>query len=124
MKKLIFATALAVGTLTAVHAQDKAIAQTSTDEAAMTQTVDAQETVAQDFKEIKATELPKPVLEAVATDFKGATVSKAYKNAKGEYKVVIATADKKEKTLYANADGKWMKKKMKMSKKKMSKNKN
>lgn len=119
MKKLIFATALAIGSLTAVNAQqDAAIAQVSTDETTMTQAVDVQETVAQDFKEIKATELPKPVLEAVASDFKGATVSKAYKNAKGEYKVVIATADNKQKTVYANADGEWMKKKMKMGKRK------
>jgi len=116
MKKLIFATALAIGSLTAVNAQqDAAVAQASTDEATMTQAVDAQETVAQDFKEIKATELPKPVLEAVASDFEGATVSKAYKNAKGEYKVVVATADNKQKTLYATADGNWVKKKMKMS---------
>ncbi len=116
MKKLIFATALAIGSLTAVNAQDKAIAQTSTDEATMTQTVDAQETVAQDFKEVKASEVPKPVLEAVANDHKGATVSKAYKNAKGQYKLVLATADKKEKTVYANSKGEWLQTKKKMSK--------
>ena len=107
MKKLIFATALAIGSLTAVHAQNTAIAQASTDEATITAQAEA---VAQDFKEIKPSELPRTVLEAVAKEFEGATVSKAYKNAKGEYKLVLATAEKANKTVYANSEGEWIKK--------------
>ena len=105
MKKLIFATALAIGSLTAVQAQDKMTAKKDSDKATMTQTA------AQDFKEIKASELPKAVLMSVDKDFKGATVAKAYKNAKGEYKIVLNTADKNQQTLYANSKGEWMKKK-------------
>lgn len=107
MKKLIFATALAIGSLTAVQAQDAAIAQVSTDEATVAVQAEA---VAQDFKEIKPSELPKPVLEAVAKEFEGATVSKAYKNEKGEFKLVLATAEKANTTVYANSKGEWIKK--------------
>lgn len=107
MKKLIFATAIALGTLTTVNAQNAAIAQASVDEATITAQAEA---VAQDFKEIKPSELPKTVLEAVAKEFEGATVSKAYKNAKGEYKVVFATAEEASKTVYANSKGEWIKK--------------
>ena len=108
MKKLIFTAALAIGSLTAINAQDKAIAQVSSDEAAIS--AEAPEAVVQDYKEIKVTELPKPVLEAVAKEFEGATVSKAYKNEKGEYKLVLATADKAKQTVYANSKGEWIKK--------------
>tara|TARA_R100000306_G_scaffold14034_1_gene16737 strand:- start:18037 stop:18366 length:330 start_codon:yes stop_codon:yes gene_type:complete len=108
MKKLIFTAVLALGSLTAINAQDKAIAQVSTDEA--TVSAEAPTVAVQDYKEIKATELPKPVLEAVAKEFEGATVSKAYKNEKGEYKIVLATADKAEQTVYANSKGEWIKK--------------
>ncbi|WP_116694249.1 hypothetical protein [Marixanthomonas spongiae] len=108
MKKSILAIAIALGTLTAVQAQDKAIAQKTTDKAPAILT--AQAPAQEDYKEIKASELPKPVLEAVAKEFEGATVSKAYKNEQGEYKLVLATAGMAQKTVYANAQGEWIKK--------------
>ncbi|MCT8339541.1 hypothetical protein MG296_05715 [Flavobacteriaceae bacterium TK19130] len=111
MKKLIFASALVVGSLTAVNAQDKIAQATSQEQEA--ETVDQAITELQDiqdFKEIKASELPQPVLESVGKDFEGATVSKAYKNEKGEYKLVLATEKMGEKTVYANAKGEWLKK--------------
>tara|TARA_B100000949_G_C14211529_1_gene420498 strand:- start:636 stop:974 length:339 start_codon:yes stop_codon:yes gene_type:complete len=110
MKKLIFATALALGSLTAVNAQEGAIAQTSTNEAKMAQTVAAQQAAAtQGFTEVKASELPQAIQDAVTKDFKGASVSKAYKNAKGQYKLILTTADKQKKTVYANSEGQWLK---------------
>ncbi len=108
MKKSILAIAIALGSLTAVQAQDKAMEQTSTNDAKAT--LSAQTPAQDDFKQIKATELQKPVLEAVAKEFEGATVSKAYKNEQGEYKLVLATAEKAEQTVYANSKGEWIKK--------------
>ncbi|OAD90708.1 hypothetical protein A7A78_05135 [Aequorivita soesokkakensis] len=67
----------------------------------------------QDFKEVKASEVPQTVKDAVAKDFSGATISKAYVNANGEYKLDLATADKKAATVYANAKGEWIKNDMK-----------
>ena len=107
MKKSIFAIAIALGSLTAVNAQEGAIAQASSDQATMIQKAQASEV--QGFAEVKASELPKPVLKAVAKDFEGAIVSKAYKNAKDQYKLVLKTADSKEKTVYANSEGQWLK---------------
>ncbi|WP_339703352.1 hypothetical protein [uncultured Marixanthomonas sp.] len=106
MKKSILAIAIALGSLTAVNAQDGAIAQASSDQATLAQKAQASE--AQGFTEVKASELPKPILEAVSTKYDGATVSKAYKNAKDQYKLMIATADSKEKTVYINSEGQWL----------------
>ena len=69
--------------------------------------------VAQDYKEVKASEVPKTVQDAVAKDFSGATISKAYVNAQGDYKIELATADAKKATVYANAKGEWIKNDMK-----------
>lgn len=66
-----------------------------------------------DFKEIKATELPKLVLEPLAKDFEGATVQKAYVNENQEFKLVLATTAAYTKaasrTVYATKDGEWIK---------------
>ncbi|RFN59366.1 hypothetical protein DZ858_04675 [Marixanthomonas ophiurae] len=108
MKKSILAIAIAIalGSLTAVNAQDGAIAQASSDQATLAQKAQASE--AQGFTEVKASELPKAILEAVSTKYDGATVSKAYKNAKDQYKLMLATADSKEKTVYVNSEGQWL----------------
>ena len=50
MKKLFFATAIAIGSLTAVNAQSTAIAQA--DNAEVKQSVEAKQAPVQDFKEI------------------------------------------------------------------------
>lgn len=133
MKKLILSTAIVLGGLTA------ATAQTEKEPTAMTQQkqtaveaqieskIDAAQDVdvaenaevavvatrPQDYKEVKVAELPAAVQEAVKADFKGATISKAYVNATGEYKIDLATADKKAATVYANAKGEWIKNEMK-----------
>ena len=112
MKKLFFATAIAIGSLTAVNAQSTAIAQG--DNAEVKQSVEAKQAPVQDFKEIKASELPKAIVASLDKDFKGATVAKAYKNAKNQYKLVISTADGQKKTVYANSEGQWLETKKKM----------
>ncbi len=134
MKKLILSTAIVLGGLTAATAQDKEPTamneqkQTAVEaqvesrieaaqDAETADVIDAETAViaapVQDFKEVKASEVPQTVKDAVAKDFSGATISKAYVNANGEYKLDLATADKKAATVYANAKGEWIKNDMK-----------
>ncbi|MBG42747.1 MAG: hypothetical protein CL530_02155 [Aequorivita sp.] len=136
MKKLILSTAIVLGGLTAATAQDKeptamneqkqtAVeaqvesrieAAQDADAAVATDVAEAEiaaTDVAQDYKEVKASEVPKTVQDAVAKDFSGATISKAYVNAQGDYKIELATADAKKATVYANAKGEWIKNDMK-----------
>ena len=64
----------------------------------------------QDYVEVVVSKLPQPVLDAVSKDFEDATISKAWKNAKGEYKLEVATADKQTLTLHSTGKGEWIKK--------------
>ncbi len=137
MKKLILSTAIVLGGLTAVTAQtDKEAtalndqkqtaveaqvesrieAAQDVDAVVATKAVGAENAatdVVQDFKEVDASEVPQTVKDAVAKDFSGATISKAYVNANGEYKIQLATADDKAATVYANAKGEWIKNELK-----------
>ncbi|MEH6763608.1 MAG: hypothetical protein V7655_03825 [Aequorivita antarctica] len=127
MKKLILSTAIVLGGLTAVTAQtdkeptamneQKQTAVEAQVETRIEAAQDAETTIVaapvQDYKEVKASEVPQAVQDAVAKDFSGATISKAFVNANGEYKIQLATADKKAATVYANAKGEWIKNDMK-----------
>lgn len=127
MKKLILSTAILLGGLTAATAQtekqptaqneQKQTAVEAQVESRLDAAQDAETAVVatppQDYKEVKATEVPAAVQEALKADFKGATISKAYVNANGEYKLDLATADKKAATVYANSKGEWIKNEMK-----------
>lgn len=127
MKKLILSTAILLGGLTAVTAQtDKEPTamneqkQTAVEAQVESRLDVAQDTdaviiakAAQDYKEVQASKLPQTVQAAVAKDFSEATISKAYVNAKGEYKIELATADAKSATVYANAKGEWIKNELK-----------
>ena len=127
MKKLILSTAILLGGLTAATAQtekqptaqneQKQTAVEAQVESRLDAAQDAETAVVatppQDYKEVKAAEVPAAVQEALKADFKGATISKAYVNANGEYKLDLATADKKAATVYANAKGEWIKNEMK-----------
>jgi len=124
MKRLILSTAIVLGGLTAVTAQsDKEVtAMNEQKSAALTQVEEKVEAAqdlklsanaVQEFKEVKASELPEAVQNAVANDFDGATISKAYVNAKGDYKIELTTADAKKATVYANAKGEWIKNELK-----------
>jgi len=62
-----------------------------------------------EFKEIAPSEVAKPVLEAVARDFKGATIQRAFINEKKEYKLEL-TLGEVTKTVYADANGNWINK--------------
>ena len=81
MKRVIVALAIAFGTLTVTYAQSS------------------------------STEIPTKAQKAsVQDDYKEVKVSNAYANGKGEFKLVVTTADKLSKTLYANSKGEWIKK--------------
>lgn len=137
MKKLILSAAIVLGGLTAATAQtDKEVTAMSEQpqtavEAQVESRIDAAQDVesviveekvatevnaaklVQDYKEVKSSELPQTIQDAVAEDFDGATISKAYVNAKGNYKIELATADAKQATVYANAKGEWIKNELK-----------
>jgi len=133
MKKLILSTAIILGGLTAVTAQtDKDVTamnkqqqteveaqvESRLDAAGDVETVKVEDAavesaVVQDYKEVKSADLPQVVQDAVATDFDGATIAKAYKNAQGDYKIELATSDAKKATVYANAKGEWIKNELK-----------
>ncbi len=123
MKKLILSAAIVLGGLTTVNAQtekEPTALNTQKETVAVETATKAQtmEAVAtpQDYKEVKVADVPQEVQDALATDMKGATISKAYINENGEYKLDLATADKKTKTVYANAKGEWIKKEKVMKK--------
>ncbi len=117
MKKLFLSTAIVLGGLATVTAQSdkEAIAMNNQEQTAVETQVESTLDVVptQDYIEVKTSELPQSVKDAVAKDFNGATISKAYVNAKSEYKIELTTADKKTATAYANAKGEWIKNEIK-----------
>lgn len=62
-----------------------------------------------EYAEVKLEEVPTVVTDALKKAYPNAVLSKAYKNAKSEYKLEITAGDKAG-VLYANADGTWIKK--------------
>jgi hypothetical protein len=59
------------------------------------------------YTEIKLEDVPTAVTDAVKKAYPNGVLSKAYKNAKSEYKLEVTAGDKVA-TLYANADGTWI----------------
>lgn len=113
MKKLILSTAIILGGLTAVTAQTEK-KQLATQ---ASQSVEAQapklSAAVQDYKEVNVSEVPSTVKEVVAKNFSDATISKAYVNARGEYKIQLSTADQKDAFVYTDAKGELIKKELK-----------
>tara|TARA_R110002124_G_scaffold120895_6_gene279060 strand:- start:119580 stop:119975 length:396 start_codon:yes stop_codon:yes gene_type:complete len=114
MKKYFFASVFALGMVTAVSAQTEDKEPALSEETQVEAVVNKDMAAVQEYKEIKATDLPQPVKDAVAKTFEDATITQAYKNEKGEYKLVIATASngmkKASQTVYLNSKGEWIKK--------------
>ncbi|MBQ4913079.1 hypothetical protein J8L85_01430 [Maribacter sp. MMG018] len=98
MKKLVFATALAIGGLTLGTAATPIIFHDGIME----------ELIVQDFKEIAVSDVPSTVVTALETDYSGATLNKAYVNAEGQYKLEVSTAEGSNLELYADAEGNWI----------------
>lgn len=96
MKKLGLSVAIVLGSFTAIA--------TTTPISNIEKTIYVQE-----FKEIKAEELPEAVKTALKTSYPDATLEKAYVNSSKEYKLDITVGDQKA-TVYADANGNWIKK--------------
>jgi hypothetical protein len=98
MKNLFLTAAIVLGCLTS-------FASTSPITNSIVKTISIQD----EYTEIKLEEIPAPITEALKKTFPDAVLSKAYKNAKSEYKLDV-TVGEKVGSLYANADGTWIKK--------------
>ncbi|RAV28531.1 hypothetical protein [Sinomicrobium soli] len=98
MKKLVFASVLALGSLTAVTAAAPVLHDGIMD-------VVLQE----EYTEISADEVPQAVKDALAADYPNATLDKASVNESQEYKLEI-TIDGTAAVLYASEDGEWIQK--------------
>ena len=83
MKKLILSAAIVLGGLTAPSLS----------------------AAVQDFKEVKLSDLPQSVKDAIEDEFNDATISKAYVNSKGDYKLQLSTEEQDNLTVYTNAKG-------------------
>ncbi|MDW8851272.1 hypothetical protein SD960_14295 [Flavobacterium sp. MMLR14_040] len=98
MKNLFLSAAIVLGSLTS-------FASTSPISNTIVKTISIQD----EYTEIKVEEVPAAVTDALKKAYPDAVLSKAYKNAKSEYKLDVTVGDKVG-SLYANADGTWIKK--------------
>ena len=98
MKNLFLSAAIVLGGLTS-------FASTSPISNTIVKTISIQD----EYTEIKLEELPVAITDALKKAYPDAVLSKAYKNAKSEYKLEVTVGDKVG-SLYANADGSWIKK--------------
>ena len=98
MKNLFLSAAIILGSLSSFAST-----------APMTDSIIKTISIQDEYTEIKLEEVPAPITEALKKSFPDAVLSKAYKNAKSEYKLDV-TVGEKVGSLYANADGTWIKK--------------
>jgi hypothetical protein len=98
MKNLFLSAAIILGSLTS-------FASTSPISNTIVKTISIQD----EYTEIKVEEVPAAVTDALKKAYPDAILSKAYKNAASQYKLEVTVGDKVG-SLYANADGSWVKK--------------
>ncbi|MBF4517334.1 hypothetical protein IRZ71_13300 [Flavobacterium sp. ANB] len=98
MKNLFLSAAIVLGGLTS-------FASTFPTTNTIVKTISVQD----EYTEIKVVEVPVAVTDALKKAYPDAVLTKAYKNAKNEYKLEVTVGDKVG-SLYANADGSWIKK--------------
>ena len=98
MKNLFLSAAIVLGSLTT-------FASTSPITSTIVKTISIQD----EYTEIKLEEVPVAVTDALKKAYPDAILSKAYKNATSHYKLEVTVGDKVG-SLYANADGSWVKK--------------
>ncbi|REG93021.1 hypothetical protein [Flavobacterium aquicola] len=98
MKNLFLSAAIVLGSLTS-------FATTSPVSNTIVKTISVQD----EYTEIKLEEVPSAITDALKKAYPDGVLSKAYKNAKSEYKLDVTVGDKVG-SLYANADGTWIKK--------------
>lgn len=98
MKNLFLSAAIVLGGLTA-------FASTSPVQNTIEKTVSFQE----EYTEVQLSEVPAAITESLKKAYPDAVVTKAYKNASSQYKLDVTVGDKVG-SLFANADGSWIKK--------------
>jgi hypothetical protein len=98
MKNLFLSAAILLGSLT-----------TFASVTSITNTTVKSISVQDEYTEIKLEELPSAISDALKKAYPDAVLTKAYKNAKSEYKLDVTVGDKVG-SLFANADGTWIKK--------------
>jgi len=98
MKNLFLSAAIVLGGLTSFAST-----------APISNTIVKSISIQDEYTEIKVEEVPAAITEALKKAYPDAVLSKAYKNAKSEYKLDVTVGDKVG-SLYANADGSWIKK--------------
>ncbi|QWX83279.1 hypothetical protein H0I23_12565 [Cellulophaga sp. HaHaR_3_176] len=99
MKNLVYATAIAIGSLGSMNA---AIPAPIFHDGIM------EEIFAQDFSEIKIEALPEAITAAFEKDFPGATIKKAHVNGEAEYKLEVSVEGGEGLELYADGEGNWL----------------
>lgn len=97
MKKLVFATALAIGSLSLATAATPIFHDGI-----------MEEVMVQDFQEISTSDVPAAVTAALEADYPGAVLNKAYVNGDGQYKLEATSSDGGSMELYADAEGNWI----------------
>lgn len=98
MKNLFLSAAIVLGGLTS-------FASTSPISNIIVEKVSFQD----EYTEINVTEVPAAVTDALKKAYPDAVLNKAYKNTASQYKLEVTVGDKVG-SLYANADGSWVKK--------------
>ncbi|MBA6315387.1 hypothetical protein [Cellulophaga baltica] len=99
MKQLVFATALAIGSLGTI---------TATETTPIFHDGIMEGIFAQDFSEIKIEALPEEITAVLAKNFPGASISQAFVNEEAEYKLIVTSETGEEMELYADAEGNWL----------------
>ena len=98
MKNLFLSAAIVLGSLTS-------FASTSPISNTIVKTISIQD----EYTEVKLEEVPAAITDALKKAYPDVVLTKAYKNAKSEYKLDV-TVGEKVGNLFANADGTWIKK--------------
>lgn len=99
MKKIFLSAAVILGGLSAFASST--IEMNQSDEIVFA--------VQEEYKEVKAEDLPQAVKDALAADFETATLTKASVNEKEEYKLDVSV-EGNAYSIYADKDGNWLEK--------------
>lgn len=97
MRKIVFATALAIGSMSLGMAATPIFHDGI-----------MEEVFYQDYKEIALADVPAVIMTALESDYPGATLNKAYVNEEGQYKLEVSAEDGSSMDLYADAEGNWL----------------
>lgn len=57
------------------------------------------------FKEIPVTEIPEPIVSFVLEHYQGTKITKAFKDEKGQHKIIVSAEEKEDTTLLFDAKG-------------------